>query len=148
MKRRRIRASIETQEVENAIDSVSRYLEISARQKDAERALHQMSRNLNGVQKSSDVALAKNRNVIHGISDPFMKEGKQRKRAMNYHELNTLRKVGIPGNVAIKKILSLGRWHGVNVSGFRDPRWRSSPIRGMGTGSLHLLIESRLSSGG
>lgn len=44
-----------------------------------------MSRELSNVQKSTDIALGKNHNVvIHGIPEPFMGEEKQRKRAVRY----------------------------------------------------------------
>lgn len=113
---------IEIQEVENITDPDTRFQEISARLRDVEQTLHQMSGELSQMQTSSDIALGRNRKVVvHGFPELFMKEGKHRKRAARYHVLNLLGTAETPENVAIKRLLCLGRWQGVSDSGCRDP---------------------------
>lgn len=61
-----------------------------------------------------DLALGRNRNVvIKGIPEPFMKESKARDRAMRYHIVNLLRQANIPEHVAIKRVLRLGKFRGI-----------------------------------
>lgn len=96
---------------------------MSARLQDLRQALHQMNRELNSVQKSGDIAMGRNRNVvIHGILRPFIKDGEKRGRDVKYHIGNLLRRVEIPKYVADKRVLRLGRWQAVRDSGCRDPR--------------------------
>lgn len=79
LKRRRVRKSIGTQEVAKFIYPGTRHSEIRAGRKDLERALHQMSRELNSAQNSRDTALGRNREVvIREIPELFMKNGNQR----------------------------------------------------------------------
>lgn len=50
------------------------------------QALHQISKQLNTVQNSCYVVLGDSLNiVVHGISEPFMNEVKQRERAARQH---------------------------------------------------------------
>lgn len=54
------------------------YLEISGRLGGNEQALHQMSRGLSGVRKSSDTALGRNHNnFFYGIPEPLVKAGSE-----------------------------------------------------------------------
>lgn len=65
----------------------------------------------NNVRKSSDIVLSRNRDVfMHGVSEPFMNEGQQRKRAVEYHVINLLRSLETSDHVAIEMVLRLGRW--------------------------------------
>lgn len=76
MKRERRRASMGPQEAAKVGGPATRHSEISSWLKGIEQTLHQMSRELSNVQISSDTALGRNRNiVIHGIPEPFMKDG-------------------------------------------------------------------------
>lgn len=64
-----------------------------------------MIRQLNSVQKSSHIALGRNRNfIVHGFPEPFINEGNQREMAMRHHEVNLLLTVEIPEHVVIKRV--------------------------------------------
>lgn len=82
-----------------------------------------MSQKLNNVQKSSDFALGRNRNVvIHGNPELFMENWKRRDRVVRYHMISLLRTAEIPECVVIKRVLRLGRWQEASYSRCRDPR--------------------------
>lgn len=96
------------------------------------------------LEKNCDVATGRNRNVvIKGIPEPFVVEGRQRARGMQYHLVNLLRSVNIPGHVAIKRIMRIGRWRGSRLSEglqprpmlveFANPRHRDSLLAAAGT---------------
>lgn len=104
-------------------DLATRYSEISVMLRDVEQAMHQMSWELSSVQKSSGNALSRNHSVIiRGIPEPFMKRGKQGKRAIKYHVVNLFRTVRIPGSVDNKMVLRLVVLQVVPDSGCLDPR--------------------------
>lgn len=64
-----------TQEVEDFIDPSRRPSKISAGLRGAKQPQHGMIQGLNSVQKSSGIALRKNRNfVVHGIPEQLIKE--------------------------------------------------------------------------
>lgn len=74
------------------------------------------------MQKSSNIALDRNRNsVVHVIPEHFLK-GKQRERTACCHVVNLLRAVEKPEHVSIKRALRLRRWPGASDLGYRDPR--------------------------
>lgn len=103
MKRKLRRRNIGIQEVANVTDLATRYSKISARLSYVKQVLHQMSRELNSVQKYSNIELGRDRNVfIHGISEPFMKDGKQRKSVVMYHVGNLSQMMEVLEQVAVK----------------------------------------------
>lgn len=70
-----------------------------------------LSRELHTLKAQSNIALGRNRNVIiRGIPEPYMRESRQRDRAMRYHVNNLLRTANITLPVKIKRVLRLGRW--------------------------------------
>lgn len=57
------------------------------------------------MRTSNDIARGRERKVaLHGITEPHMKAGKGRGRALGYHELNRVGKVEVPQHVAIKRV--------------------------------------------
>lgn len=116
MERGRRRINIITKEVANFTYPATRYSETVAGLKGIEQAL--MSREQNGVQISSDIALWRNHFVfIHGITEPLMKEGKQKERAVRYRVTYPLRMMQITENIAIKRVFCPRRRKGVSASG-------------------------------
>lgn len=94
MKRLRTRTNIGTKNVAKVAKTAMKYSEISTRLRAVEQVPHQMSRELNSVEKSGVIALGENRNVvIYRILEPFMEEEKQRKKAVRYHVVDLLRTV-------------------------------------------------------
>lgn len=70
-----------------------------------------LSQAVKHLKTTNDLALGRNRNVvIKGIPEPFMKESRQRERAIRYHVTNLLRMAGIPGTTILKRLLRLGKW--------------------------------------
>lgn len=63
MKKAQCRRSIRNREVANVLDQEARYPKISARLKDAEKALYQVGRELNSAQSFIDIALERSRSV-------------------------------------------------------------------------------------
>lgn len=98
------RTSIRTHEVEQVSDPGAQYSEINARLRDIQQSLHQMSQELNSAQKSVDIELGRNRNiVVRAMPKPFVKVEKQNERAERYHAVNVLR------TVAMRRVLCLER---------------------------------------
>jgi hypothetical protein len=70
-----------------------------------------LSETVKHLKTTNDLALGRNRNVvIKGIPEPFMRESKQRERAIRYHVTNLLRMAGVPGTAVLKRLLRLGKW--------------------------------------
>ena len=136
------RENITLQECAGGVEDLSRELrEIRDRLKANEEALERLLRDkemvvdqLKNLQANSDLALGRNRNVvIKGIPEPYMKEGRQRERAVRYHLNTILRMVGMPPGILIKRTLRLGKWGEGNPAGgdtrpvvveFANPRHR------------------------
>lgn len=95
--------------------TIGRISEMVRAQGEAIRALERekafLSQSIHHLRTSSDLALGRNRNVvIKGVPEPFMKERRQRERAVGYHLNNLLRTVGLLGVAKIKRTLRLGKW--------------------------------------
>lgn len=108
--------------IQNTEENTDINSDLHKRMEAVEETNRKLTKALAQLEKNSDLALGRNRNVVvHGIAEPVMREGKQRERAMRYHIVNLLRMVNIPGHVAIKRVLRLGKWAGAQ-STTRDPR--------------------------
>lgn len=69
------------------------------------QGLHQTSQKPNTAQKSSEITLDKNVNVVfHGILESFMKERKQRDTAVSHHVVNLLGTLVIPEHAATERV--------------------------------------------
>lgn len=83
LRKRRSRKTCRNKELEKVTEPDSRFSEISERLRGVEPARQQLSQGLNGVQKCSDTALGRARNVVfRGNPEPFTKGGEQRKWAV------------------------------------------------------------------
>lgn len=145
MKRGRRRANTNTQEVANVTDQDAGYLEISARPRDVEQFLHQISRKINSTQMSSDVALEGHANaIIQGFTEFFTKKVKQKGRAAGYHVVNLPQTMKIPAHVAIKGYLAWedDREPGTLDAGSHGQCCWNLLIHGIGKGYLHQPAES------
>lgn len=95
-----------TQQVEQFDDLGKRYSEINAKLSGVEQAPQKMIQELHSMKKSGDITLGKSRNVtVHGIPEPFMKEGKQQERAVRCPTVNLHGTMKISRHVAIKRVL-------------------------------------------
>lgn len=82
-----------------------------------------MSRELNSVQKSSDVPLGRSCNVVvQAIQESFTKKEKQKERAVRYNIVSLFRKAEITEHVASKQVLCLERCREVTVPRCLNPR--------------------------
>ena len=73
--------------------------------------IEELRRELHVVGKHSEFALGRHRNVvIKGIPEPYMRESRQRARAIRYHTQNLLRTVRLPPHTTIKRVLRIGKW--------------------------------------
>lgn len=107
-----------------------------------------LSLELRTLKTQSDIALGRNRNVvIRGIPEPYMRESRQRDRAMRYHVNNLLRTANVPLPVTIKRVLRLGRWAKDQpprpvVAEFANPRTRDRFLAA--AGQLNRETEGRV----
>lgn len=70
-----------------------------------------LSKTVHTLLAKTDIALGRNRNVvIKGIPEPFMRQGKQRERAIRHHLSNFLRMAEMEPHTGVKRVLRLGRW--------------------------------------
>jgi rubredoxin len=91
--------------------------------KSLEEDKHVVINKLTKLEHDTGLAMGRNRNVVvHGIHEPFVREGRQRDQQMYHHLLNLLRIANIPGDVGIKRILRLGRWMGPRDPNTTKPR--------------------------
>ncbi|KAF4531147.1 hypothetical protein B566_EDAN019182, partial [Ephemera danica] len=134
------KASISMKEVENRLEDLESRILQKIGLLDAE--IQKNSTSIGKFTKLSEVATGRNRNVVvYGIPEPYMREGKQRDRTVRFHLINLLRIAELPGHVAIKRVLRLGRWQNAQekpkprpvLVEFANPRHRDHFLAATGT---------------
>lgn len=137
MKWGQTRTHLGTQELAKATDSASRHPYKCARLRDPEKALHQLTRELNTVQSSGDIALGRNCHVvIHGFLGPFMMEGKQKGNGCGIPCSKSAANGGNTGIRCYQKDASPGKKARGPITLDAETygqRWRNSLIHGIGT---------------
>lgn len=75
------------------------------------------------LRKNTDVAIGRHRNVlVHGVPEPYMRQGRLRDRYMRDHLATLIRAVAIPDYVLLKRVLRLGQWKDPKATGAAKPR--------------------------
>lgn len=82
-------------------------MEIHGRLQSVQQLLYQLSQAIPYRNLGTSLSVR----IVMSLS--YMKEGKQREKVARYHVVSLLRTVKVPEQVAIKRVLRLGRWQEV-----------------------------------